>query len=257
MCGEHLYSFACHAASSGSSPRVRGTLKKENLYWGSTGIIPACAGNTFRGLTTSCGRRDHPRVCGEHDCGDGVKIVVRGSSPRVRGTLAVVAHHDGYVGIIPACAGNTNSADNVQKAVRDHPRVCGEHYAYDSADITGLGSSPRVRGTRPTCWTPKTIAGIIPACAGNTRAVSRSIAASRDHPRVCGEHRQIQLVEIVHLGSSPRVRGTLHFLVDDSHGFGIIPACAGNTIRSRVMILWRRDHPRVCGEHQERILECP
>ena len=30
------------------------------------GIIPACAGNTWRSSTAPRTRRDHPRVCGEH-----------------------------------------------------------------------------------------------------------------------------------------------------------------------------------------------
>ena len=71
------------------------------------GIIPAYAGNTKSEPTRIIPSRDHPRVCGEH----GFQVLFagfdQGSSPRMRGTLRLVAHpaHDG--GIIPAYAGNT------------------------------------------------------------------------------------------------------------------------------------------------------
>ncbi len=32
-------------------------------------------------------------------------------------------------------------------------------------------------------------------------------------------------------------------------GAGIIPACAGNTVRGHDLVVHHRDHPRVCGEH--------
>ena len=53
--------------------------------------------------------------------------------------------------------------------------------------------------------------------------------SGRDHPRVCGEHRQGPVRRRSEAGSSPRMRGT-HSRQDTG-------------IRSR----W--DHPRVCGEH--------
>ena len=93
--------------------------------------------------------------------------------------------------------------------MRDHPRVCGEHYTYDSADITGMGSSPRVRGTHDRITCVLQHAGIIPACAGNTVRRPAGLRIFRDHPRVCGEHWGNSLFTVMALGSSPRVRGTL------------------------------------------------
>ena len=54
------------------------------------------------------------------------------------------------LGIIPAYAGNTTVYNYQMEYLRDHPRVCGEHYDFRC----------RVDGEQ----------GIIPAYAGNTEA---------------------------------------------------------------------------------------
>ena len=132
-----------------------------------------------------------------------------GSSPRVRGTLAL---HDlalALGGIIPAYAGNTMRPTASHTAPWDHPRVCGEHRLGLSMRSCQLGSSPRVRGTLVDLLGGVRLGGITPACAGNTIDFS----AAADAP----------------LGSSPRVRGTLDFKTTEGHTCGIIPACAGTT----------------------------
>ena len=154
------------------------------------------------------GRRDHPRVCGEHKNGIPFRTQVQGSSPRVRGTRMRTAEWSCNIGIIPACAGNTMSLKNVSLRFWDHPRVCGEHH-YNTICIAGhSGSSPRVRGTLTRLRWFGGISGIIPACAGNTRTLPTAQCCMRDHPRVCGEH----LIDLsggyANGGSSPRVRGT-------------------------------------------------
>ena len=47
------------------------------------------------------------------------------------------------------------------------------------------------------------------------------------------------------------MRGTLHSEVPFIVGTGIIPAYAGNTLVDGLMQEGVRDHPRVCGEHDE------
>ena len=68
---------------------------------------------------------------------------------------------------------------------------------------------------------------------------------------MCGEHASIRAQHVVHLGSSPRVRGTPRLLPVHEPVLGIIPACAGNTPFAPASARWGRDHPRVCGEHFE------
>ena len=213
------------------------------------GIIPACAGNTACGSSCTPAPGDHPRACGEHGGKAANHADVQGSSPRVRGT-----HEDAVLdvislGIIPACAGNTIGPSAGSCGGRNHPRVCGEHPMSTPMSAPAAGSSPCVRGTHFNRAREGRVFGIIPACAGNTGACPSRRCAPGDHPRVCGEHpEKVQAVE-ADAGSSPRVRGTLfeHGLPHGIHG--IIPACAGNTLRSKRQTCRMRDHPRVCGEH--------
>ena len=92
--------------------------------------------------------------------------------------------------------------------------------------------------------------GITPACAGNRPAGSPPFPQCRDHPRVCGEQTATPIVLIEHMGSPPRVRGTVGQPFQGFRRHGITPACAGNSF---VPIQPRRnveDHPRVCGEQR-------
>ena len=249
VCGEHLIVAIGMAVGQGSSPRVRGTRGADRPRDQDAGIIPACAGNTAGARSCTAWRRDHPRVCGEHSRRTATVSVTLGSSPRVRGTLhgAGVAHE--RVGIIPACAGNTQPGRNLGRRRRDHPRVCGEHSAENMSANAQAGSSPRVRGTPhsyfpidahcgiiPACagntFEGRELLehhGIIPACAGNTAQHRRRCNRARDHPRVCGEHHQAVRDGHASTGSSPRVRGTPDECTDKHSRRGIIPACAGNT----------------------------
>ena len=109
VCGEHVRVEDTWCFRTGSSPRMRGTRHCRPLRRRGTRIIPAYAGNTSTCSTPTCLTRDHPRVCGEHyDCGQFVNDV-QGSSPRMRGTLALVGRMRVIRGIIPAYAGNTSA----------------------------------------------------------------------------------------------------------------------------------------------------
>ena len=192
VCGEHFLLVEVDGDDWGSSPRVRGTRVHVAADLLAGGIIPACAGNTSPAASRWANDRDHPRVCGEHPVAGSVSRVRMGSSPRVRGTPAASDSRPLACGIIPACAGNTSMNVSMVSMTRDHPRVCGEHAILRAACSWLSGSSPRVRGTRCWRWLPRRSCGIIPACAGNTKAQRCGDAESRDHPRVCGEHYTVQ-----------------------------------------------------------------
>ena len=93
-------------------------------------------------------------------------------------------------------------------------------------------------------------AGIIPAYAGNTAPSASPGPSIGDHPRVCGEHWKAPPMLTASMGSSPRMRGTLHAERVGLGAAGIIPAYAGNTEDSAEVGDFPRDHPRVCGEHR-------
>ena len=230
VCGEHAADGLAVLEAQGSSPRVRGTRACHRDAGIRNGIIPACAGNTKLVPDFRRSERDHPRVCGEHVLAASRSAWTPGSSPRVRGTLGGRVVAAVRRGIIPACAGNTESTTKNILPPEDHPRVCGEHHMVSSSFSSRSGSSPRVRGTLALSRNAVPSPGIIPACAGNTVAAVRGVCELG--------------------GSSPRVRGTQL----RSHGrlfdAGIIPACAGNTEARKFRDIPGWDHPRVCGEHK-------
>ena len=154
-------------------------------------------------------------------------------------------------GIIPAYAGNTDILPLSARGYRDHPRVCGEHMMSLRFMPCDPGSSPRMRGTLADHVTPLRYRGIIPAYAGNTYSAYQTAIAAGDHPRVCGEHFTYRDGLTTLQGSSPRMRGTLNPSTPEIDQTGIIPAYAGNTSWRTVRSRCRRDHPRVCGEHQD------
>ena len=91
--------------------------------------------------------------------------------------------------------------------------------------------------------------GIIPACAGSTFHPLAPCHIPRDHPRMCGEHVNINGKMAAYTGSSPHVRGALHLSVLRVWRHGIIPACAGSTHLLQHGQTRHGDHPRMCGEH--------
>ena len=188
-------------------------------------------------------------MCGEHPT-ENLRIRQDlGSSPHVRGTRGTGCTRGFRRGIIPACAGNTAPLLGFGWLDWDHPRMCGEHSGVSCASAWWPGSSPHVRGTRRHPDTARRMGGIIPACAGNTLCHILRSLRSRDHPRMCGEHARLQTGIASAMGSSPHVRGTPNPEWAGGVNIGIIPACAGNTITSRLQISSARDHPRMCGEH--------
>ena len=116
------------------------------------------------------------------------------------------------------------------------------------------GSSPHVRGALSLYQPRRHSGGIIPACAGSTSTPSATLPARRDHPRMCGEHAEIAAWGNDCWGSSPHVRGAQGVHQRDSPEDGIIPACAGSTRCLSYACRKMGDHPRMCGEHLERLM---
>ena len=254
VCGEHKVDDSTGEGAWGSSPRMRGTLRRAFRKFRRLGIIPAYAGNTQPVSPCRQCNRDHPRVCGEHDPLVPSVCDVLGSSPRMRGTLGRRVVGLCLVGIIPAYAGNTDQSiilfpscgdhprvcgehyqlRGCRNRSRDHPRVCGEHATGASTQVNCTGSSPRMRGTPAVTEATNNTARIIPAYAGNTPAACWKSWQAWDHPRVCGEHINGHYLLQPGQGSSPRMRGTHQKRrAIRREGGGIIPAYAGNTpIRS-------------------------
>ena len=109
-------------------------------------------------------------MCGENLTSDRAGVFVIGSSPRVRGKLAGGVVGVQYSGLIPACAGKTASTRHTRLSYRAHPRVCGENIRAGREGLGKGGSSPRVRGKLTDTGQETGDRGLIPACAGKTKA---------------------------------------------------------------------------------------
>ena len=92
------------------------------------------------------------------------------------------------------------------------------------------GPSPRVRGSR--------------------RLRVSAEAATRVHPRVCGEAIALEPIPLPDQGPSPRVRGSRRLRARHDPRVGSIPACAGKPSHQTSRRSSPEVHPRVCGEAQ-------
>ena len=139
-----------------------------------------------------------------------------------------------------------------------HPRACGEHSNNRGKSSPPVGSSPRMRGTRPKHLSSSSGIRFIPAHAGNTVECSKIAALIAVHPRACGEHCFGSSLPFRVFGSSPRMRGTPQPAHRWTGTRRFIPAHAGNTSYFYLTFNCSTVHPRACGEHSaKRWVNCP
>ena len=189
-CGEHKLWGLLDSASTGSSPRMRGTLTDKFTKGIICRFIPAHAGNTDPHRSADWPESVHPRACGEHAALDDFEVLCSGSSPRMRGTHESDRHDHHRIRFIPAHAGNTPGRALKSRFTSVHPRACGEHPPTPFTATALTGSSPRMRGT-PDCSPFRQQQGrFIPAHAGNTFMSVSPSGAMAVHPRACGEHQE-------------------------------------------------------------------
>ena len=105
--GEHFDYDPTINFAWGSSPHTRGAQLVCLIAWRIHGIIPAYAGSTMASNATTAGRKDHPRIRGEHRVGEVTESEEVGSSPHTRGARGRYPQDLPQLGIIPAYAGST------------------------------------------------------------------------------------------------------------------------------------------------------
>ena len=153
---------------------------------------------------------------------------LRGSPPRGRGKVVILAFSDVAVGITPAWAGK-------------RPRN-------SSRRNTRSGSPPRGRGKVGHSVISTISSGITPAWAGKSATSEKARATKQDHPRVGGEKMLSKLPVSSLKGSPPRGRGKGCLFRLCPRRTGITPAWAGKSYKCPVGLLIAWDHPRVGGE---------
>ncbi len=149
--------------------------------------------------------------------------------------------------IIPAHAGQTGRVSPCRNPCSDHPRACGANPIPPEKWKGGRGSSPRMRGKQREQLDFERVFRIIPAHAGQTTFLNKTLANPADHPRACGANLIVFGVVHTHLGSSPRMRGKLEVKEFKSTATRIIPAHAGQTSTLGMTVVRPSDHPRACG----------
>ena len=104
-----------------------------------------------------------------------------------------------------------------------------------------------MRGKRRNLFYFLCFGRIIPAHAGQTRALACGMIGAPDHPRACGANQRHRASRRRHGGSSPRMRGKRRRFGRKRVRFRIIPAHAGQTPTSTKHRCSSTDHPRACG----------
>ena len=110
----------------GSPPRMRGRVYPDCTDCEEGGITPAYAGKRKRKLKPKRLTGDHPRVCGEEPHSPFYNAPDQGSPPRMRGRAVQRNAYTTTARITPAYAGKSLASSSAFRAIRDHPRVCGE-----------------------------------------------------------------------------------------------------------------------------------
>ena len=190
VCGEKISFFFTGCSPKGSPPRMRGKAEEQRRRCDVQRITPAYAGKSHSGLYGSTNEKDHPRVCGEKQFKSLNQNQQQGSPPRMRGKGRRKQILLEFSGITPACAGKSGPISASGRAIRDHPRVCGEKALHDGGILPAQGSPPRVRGKVVVSRNLCLLSGITPACAGKSELQALVLSGQRDHPRVCGEKRR-------------------------------------------------------------------
>ena len=131
---------------------------------------------------------------------------------------------------------------------KDHPRACGEKYLMVTVLPPLVGSPPRMRGKVRTADFGRHKAGITPAHAGKSDLKGKILTMIQDHPRACGEKYLVDFLQVLGVGSPPRMRGKERVSVQIVENIGITPAHAGKRAVFVGLCSFQQDHPRACGE---------
>ena len=238
--GRHVrdgaYPRACGGASNGHgfcpgamglSPRMRGSHCRLAACRSFNGPIPAHAGEPPRPFSPSAASRAYPRACGGAASPVRAGALIRGLSPRMRGSRKDRDEVAVDKGPIPAHAGEPASHPLSAGKVRAYPRACGGARRRRASAGRGTGLSPRMRGSPGPLPHDLQVAGPIPAHAGEPSGAPGGMVELGAYPRACGGAYVLNWVIQRNGGLSPRMRGSQGRERHANHHAGPIPAHAG------------------------------
>ena len=149
---------------------------------------------------------------------------------------------------IPAGAGNSATACCVTVTAPVYPRWRGELIGVFSFDAGFYGLSPLARGTLTPDGIDEFPVRFIPAGAGNSVWFAPAASGSTVYPRWRGELNSPIRIILCFDGLSPLARGTRQSLTHGAWPARFIPAGAGNSESSPVVVSKTTVYPRWRGE---------
>ena len=176
-----------------------------------------------------------------------VQLRISGLSPRVRGSRHARPSAGIRAGSIPACAGEPAMPSALEGDRWVYPRVCGGAPSGTTHPANRDGLSPRVRGSPVQEQQAVRQWRSIPACAGEPGWLHAAAGYTRVYPRVCGGAETQDSACFTTSGLSPRVRGSHTVETMIVTKARSIPACAGEPLSLRMVVVCLRVYPRVCG----------
>ena len=113
------------------------------------------------------------------------------------------------------------------------PAYAGKSPLDTFGQLTQLGSPPPMRGKVLTFVKIVASARITPAYAGKRKFAFAPAVQIKDHPRLCGEKKVVDVIDRLVKGSPPPMRGKVEIRVVSVLFVGITPAYAGKRLNSR------------------------
>ena len=98
--------------------------------------------------------------------------------------------------ITPAYAGKSQQAQVTCESYGDHPRLCGEKKGSPGIKSSILGSPPPMRGKASGVFSVNERKRITPAYAGKRKYKKHTNDHAKDHPRLCGEKPEAQILKV-------------------------------------------------------------
>ena len=171
-CGERLRAASCSASPVGSPPRLWGTRVDAAQLSRKRRITPTPVGNAsaLQGEGGKC--PDHPHACGERGNPFRAPSRSRGSPPRLWGTPHQFRERAPFARITPTPVGNAPCRGSSTPRHADHPHACGERDLATYPARSGIGSPPRLWGTRGQELQRRRAERITPTPVGNASGSS-------------------------------------------------------------------------------------
>ena len=171
VCGEKTCFVKRATRTSGSPPRMRGKVARNELRALQYGITPAYAGKRAKPSDYLRPDEDHPRICGEKKPYKRMGRFAVGSPPHMRGKVARKFVPPTSPGITPAYAGKSLIWLWQWVTTQDHPRICGEKKQSSTMTAANSGSPPHMRGKGCFVFFESHCVRITPAYAGKRRFI--------------------------------------------------------------------------------------